>query len=222
MFYLVARPYKLIMWHLISLKCVLGAVEKAMFQVVSRCELIICQHKMRFVWGRECGISCAYIVLWTNFQPLHQPKVRLETSGEMDVSSGRQALRIHFQTLDQLKMRVGLGPKIFVSRPCIAFWTPLLPFDQHNMRLVWGRENDILSAPIALWTKFVPLTNPKRDLDEVNKAMFQVFASLFELIFYLLTSTNVTWVRSRKRSFKRWPGTVNSFPAYWSDQNSTW
>ena len=103
---------------------------------------------------------------------------------------------------------------------------------------------------MALRTNFPPLDQPKFDLVEYEKAMFQVVARHCKLIFCHLTSPkcnfgegekalfqglawhlelnlgllpvrNATWMRLIKRYFKRSTGTGNSFSAPSHSQNAT-
>jgi len=55
------------------------------------------------------------------------------------------------------------------------------------MRHWSGRESDVSSGCQTLCSNFFLLTSPKCYLGDVEKAMFQVFACHFEIIFGLLT-----------------------------------
>ena len=51
-----------------------------------------------------------------------------------------------------------------------------------------GREYEVSSGLQALWTISCLFTSPKCDLSNVEKAMFEVLAVHFHLIFFLLTN----------------------------------
>jgi len=51
---------------------------------------------------------------------------------------------------------------------------------------------------VALKSHFLPLESSNFDLGDLEKVMFQVVARLSELVFFLLTSPNADWVKSKK------------------------
>ena len=86
-----------------------------------------------------------------------------------DDSSWRMSLWSYFLLLDQPKMWLFLSRLKWTS----ALKSPFLPLEEPEIRLWWGRESDISSVRQALGTHFLPLTNPKCEIGEVEKAMFQ-------------------------------------------------
>jgi len=75
-------------------------------------------------------------------------------------------------------------------------------------------KTDFSSDRIALKKViFCLLTSPKFDFGEVEKAMFEVVAKHWEIIFSSTPTENATLLKSKKRCFKGSHVTLNTFSA---------
>ena len=59
-------------------------------------------------------------------------------------------------------------------------------------------------------------------LGRIKKATFLVVAKQWELIFCVINTPKFDFVEVEKAMFQVTPCTGNSFPSYWTRQNSTW